>query len=50
MAAHISIAKAAFGASLLRPDATKVSREDLPIFHDAFNAMLLQCSSRNIQV
>ncbi|KAJ9616981.1 hypothetical protein H2200_000702 [Cladophialophora chaetospira] len=49
MAAHIAIAKAAFGASLLRPDVTKVSRNDLPTFHDAFEAMLLQCSSRNIQ-
>ncbi|OAL38090.1 hypothetical protein AYO20_02542 [Fonsecaea nubica] len=46
---HISLAKASFGASLLRPDVTKVSRDDLPTFHNAFEATLHQCSSRNIQ-
>ncbi|OAL24834.1 hypothetical protein AYO22_05623 [Fonsecaea multimorphosa] len=46
---HISLAKASFGASLLRPDVTKVSRDDLPTFHNAFEATLTQCSSRNIQ-
>ncbi|OCT52610.1 hypothetical protein CLCR_10047 [Cladophialophora carrionii] len=47
MAAHISIAKASFSASLLRPDVTKVSRDDLLVFHDAFEAMLTKCSSHN---
>ncbi|KIW99297.1 uncharacterized protein Z519_00960 [Cladophialophora bantiana CBS 173.52] len=46
---HISLAKASFGASLLRPDVTKVARDDLPNFHNAFEATLTQCSSRNIQ-
>jgi hypothetical protein len=50
MAAHIAIAKAAFSASLLRPDATNVSRDDLLLFHDAFEAVLRRCSSSNIQV
>jgi hypothetical protein len=50
MAAHISIAKASFSASLLRPDVTKVSRDDVAVFHDAFEAMLTKCSGRNIQV
>ncbi|OAP61690.1 hypothetical protein AYL99_03893 [Fonsecaea erecta] len=46
---HISLAKASFGASLLRPDVTKVSRDDLPTFHNAFEAALARCSNRNIQ-
>jgi hypothetical protein len=50
MATHISIAKASFGASLLRPDGTKVSRDDLPVFHNAFEALLIHCSNRNIEV
>ncbi|KIX09821.1 uncharacterized protein Z518_00902 [Rhinocladiella mackenziei CBS 650.93] len=46
---HISIAKAAFAASLLRPDVTKVSRDDIPQFHSALEAALERCSSDNIQ-
>ncbi|EXJ60530.1 hypothetical protein A1O7_04683 [Cladophialophora yegresii CBS 114405] len=49
MAAHISIAKAAFSASLLRPDVTKVSRDNLLVFHDAFETMLTKCSDHNVQ-
>ncbi|KIV86475.1 hypothetical protein PV11_02086 [Exophiala sideris] len=49
MAHHLSLAKAAFGAFLLRPDVTKVSRDDLPQFHNAFEAVLANCSRQNIQ-
>lgn len=47
---HISLAKAAFGASLFRADVTKVTREDLTKFHDVFDATLACCSRQNIQV
>lgn len=47
---HISLAKASFGVSLLRPDVTKINRDDLPNFHRAFDAALVQCSRHNIQV
>ncbi|KAK5191715.1 hypothetical protein LTR99_008557 [Exophiala xenobiotica] len=46
---HISLAKAAFGASLFRPDVTKVTRDDLTKFHEAFEATLAHCSRHNIQ-
>ncbi|EXJ93483.1 hypothetical protein A1O1_01875 [Capronia coronata CBS 617.96] len=46
---HIAIAKASFAASLLRPDVVKVSRDDLPKFHSAFEATLVHCSRHNIQ-
>ncbi|KAI1615216.1 hypothetical protein EDD37DRAFT_512027 [Exophiala viscosa] len=49
MAHHLSLAKAAFGASLLRHDVTKVSRDELPQFHSAFEAVLSNCSRQNIQ-
>jgi hypothetical protein len=47
---HLSLAKAAFAAALLRPDFTKISRDDLNQFHTAFEAALARCSRHNIQV
>ncbi|KIW21369.1 hypothetical protein PV08_01949 [Exophiala spinifera] len=46
---HISLAKAAFGASLFRADVTKVTREDLTKFHEVFDATLACCSRHNVQ-
>jgi len=47
---HATIAKASFAASLLRPDVTKITRDDLPQFHSVFEAAVARCSRQNIQV
>ena len=47
---HSTIAKATFAASLLRPDVTKVSRDELQDFHTFFESTATKGSSSNIQV
>lgn len=50
---QLAIAKAAFSASLLRPDATSPSpclRDDIEHFHSLLAAALTQCSPANVQV
>jgi hypothetical protein len=47
---HLTIAKATFAASLLRPDVTKVDRNEVPHFHTLLHAAMLECSPANIQV
>jgi hypothetical protein len=47
---HLSIAKASFAAGLLRPDVTKVGREDLTTFNALLEAAITRCTPRNIQV
>ncbi|KAL1991875.1 hypothetical protein VTN49DRAFT_5183 [Thermomyces lanuginosus] len=50
MAAHqLAIAKAAFSASLLRPDPTSVSREEIAEFHSRLEKALSRCNRNNIQ-
>ncbi|KEF54765.1 uncharacterized protein A1O9_09207 [Exophiala aquamarina CBS 119918] len=46
---HMSLAKATFAASLLRPDVTKVSRDDLEHFQSMFDKTLRNCTIQNIQ-
>jgi hypothetical protein len=50
MSHHLTIAKATFAASLLRPDITKVNRDDLPEFHQSLDQVVLKCTSYNVQV
>lgn len=47
---HLAIAKASFAAGLLRPDITKIGREDLTTFHTLLEAAINACTPRNIQV
>lgn len=47
---HLVLAKATFAASLLRPDVTKVSRDDLTHFQTIFDQTLYKCTPNNIQV
>ena len=47
---HLTIAKATFAASLLRPDVTKVNRDELPHFHNLLETTVLECTPSNIQV
>lgn len=47
---HLTIAKATFAASLLRPDVTKVNRDELPHFHHLLETAMLKCTPSNIQV
>ena len=47
---HLTIAKATFAASLLRPDVTKLNRDEVPQFHALLEAATLQCSPSNVQV
>lgn len=47
---HMSLAKATFAASLLRPDVTKVSRDDLAQFQATFEKTLRKCTPKHIQV
>ncbi|KAK5938193.1 hypothetical protein PMZ80_009782 [Knufia obscura] len=50
MSAHgLSIAKATLLASCLRPDVTKVSRDDLTTFHTLLEASICTCTPANIQ-
>ncbi|KAK5058788.1 hypothetical protein LTR84_011052 [Exophiala bonariae] len=46
---HLSLAKATFAASLLRPDITKVSRDDITHFQTIFDQTLHKCTPKNIQ-
>jgi hypothetical protein len=47
---HLAVAKATFAASLLRPDVTKVNRDEVPQFHALLEAATSQCSPSNVQV
>ena len=47
---HLTVAKATFAASLLRPDVTKVNRDEVPHFHALLEAVMLKCTPSNIQV
>jgi hypothetical protein len=47
---HLTIAKASFAAGLLRPDITKVGREDLTAFHALLEAAISACTPANVQV
>ena len=47
---HMSIAKAAFAASLLRPDVTKINRDDIARFHQDIEACLSRCTAKTIEV
>ncbi|KAG9244527.1 hypothetical protein BJ878DRAFT_534519 [Calycina marina] len=50
MASHqLAIAKATFSASLLRPDPTAVSRDEVAKLHSFLTAVVLQCSPINVQ-
>ncbi|KAK5101076.1 hypothetical protein LTS08_004682 [Lithohypha guttulata] len=50
MAAHsLSIAKASFLASCLRPDITKLSRDDLASFHTLLESSIARCTPSNVQ-
>lgn len=50
MSHHLTIAKATFAASLLRPDVSKVKRDDLPQFHQKLEEVVLKCTPSTIQV
>lgn len=51
MAAHqLAIAKAALSASLLRPDPTSLSRDEIAEFHSRLDKALSHCTPNNIQV
>jgi hypothetical protein len=50
MSHHLTIAKATFAASLLRPDITKVNRDDVPQFHQSLDEVVLKCTPYNVQV
>ena len=51
MTSHsLSIAKASLLASCLRPDFSKLNREDLAEFHSLLELTIFKCSSINIQV
>lgn len=47
---HLTIAKASFAAGLLRPDITKVGRDDLTTFHTLLEAATTTCTASNVQV
>ena len=47
---HLTIAKASLAAALLRPDITKVGRDDLTAFHALLEAVVTTCTARNVQV
>jgi hypothetical protein len=46
----LTVAKATFAASLLRPDVTKVTRDEVPQFQSLLEAAMSKCSPSNIQV
>lgn len=51
MSAHsVTISKASFAASLLKPDPTPVSRPEVAQFHSDLDALLQRCSNFSIQV
>lgn len=51
MAAHnLTVAKATFAASLLRPDVTQLGREEAARFHVLFEDTIRRGSRTNIQV
>jgi hypothetical protein len=47
---HLTIAKATFAASLLRPDVTKISRDEIPSFYNFLETTVLKCTPFNVQV
>lgn len=51
MAAHqVTIAKATFTASLLRPDVTRISRDEVAQFHTLLDRVVRTGTTENIQV
>jgi hypothetical protein len=47
---HLTIAKATFAASLLRPGSTTARKDELPEFHQLLEKAMLKCSPSNVQV
>jgi hypothetical protein len=47
---HLTIEKAKFVASLLKPDVTVISRDQVASFLELLEAVLSRCSTANIQV
>ncbi|KAL8923065.1 MAG: hypothetical protein Q9172_003311 [Xanthocarpia lactea] len=51
MASHsLAIAKASLAAGLMRPDPSAASKTDIVEFHRLLDALLLQCSTTNVQL
>jgi hypothetical protein len=51
MAGHeVAVAKATFAASLLRPDVTNVSRDEIPRIHTLIENVMHNGSTTTIQV
>ncbi|KAL8772758.1 MAG: hypothetical protein Q9209_002103 [Squamulea sp. 1 TL-2023] len=51
MASHsLAIAKASLAAGLMRPDLSAASKTDIAQFHRLLDALILQCSTTNIQL
>jgi hypothetical protein len=51
MAGHeVAVAKATFAASLLRPDVTKINRDEVPHFHTLIENVMHNGSTTSIQV